>query len=419
MGLESQWEVYSLAPANLIAEGGISILPDDSLAAALGSASLNDAKVLEGASAYQGTLAVWVRPNWDSSYSGFRYIFDFGFVDLYWDGGNTEWKATVNGVDIVKAGSFTAGVWIYLHLTWDVNAPTLDLEVDGSSATQVTTVQTAGTPSGGYIGQDSLNSFAFNGVIKYRLSSAIESSFYAAGAGSADLFLVGSDVRLVDRFTEDSTGVIRCPRGQKIQSISTVTLTTVDNVVGRFVDNERVVVYDDSDPANSVFTAINGTPSGTTITVDDSCAAVIGTNKFITRNLLLDADFEAAGVANVSAGAHQTITKDTAVIKFDVQSLKDIWASADSGDESAVWSPTLVNGRSYWYKFWVYISAIDAASNLHFDIDGAANIVSRQIDTGSDDKGTPYAVDTWLYYEGVFQADQNGAHNFNLRIATA
>jgi len=163
--------------------------------------------------------------------------------------------------------------------------------------------------------------------------------------------------------------------------------------------------------------------TGTTITGANedltlSNASAWSQEAFISKQLgISEENGGIGGISNIAST--WTITKETSIVKFDTRSLKAVNASGDDNDEFTLDSITLGNGEDFWYSFWIYIDAIHASSNLFLDIDGAGNILARQLDTGTDDMGTAYAVDTWLYYEGCFKADQAGTHNLNIRITGA
>lgn len=141
------------------------------------------------------------------------------------------------------------------------------------------------------------------------------------------------------------------------------------------------------------------------------------TEAYVSRNLHHDPGAENGGIGGITVGSTWTVTKDTTTVKYDTNSLELVATAADTGDECILTAQVLANGDDYWNSLWVYIDAIHASGNLFWDIDGSGNILSRQLDTGIDDRGTTYAVQTWLYYEQCFEADQDGSHNFNLRIA--
>ena len=139
---------------------------------------------------------------------------------------------------------------------------------------------------------------------------------------------------------------------------------------------------------------------------------------FISKNLVIgDENGGIGGISNIAST--WTITKNTSIVKFDTRSLKGVNVAGNDNDEFTPKQFTLSNGVKYFYKFWVRIDAIHANSDLYFDIDGAANIVSRQVDTGNDDLGVAYATTVWRCFYGTFTADQDGVHNWNIRITGA
>lgn len=140
---------------------------------------------------------------------------------------------------------------------------------------------------------------------------------------------------------------------------------------------------------------------------------------YITRDLASDGSFEYRNIGGMSIGDNWVVTKNTTIRKYDHQSLKMVAVTAGDGDEVIFRRPELRTGTHYWYSFWCYISAVDGSSNIFFDVDGSANIIARQLDTGTDDKGVSYATGTWLYYEGCFEGDQDAVHNFIIRVTGA
>jgi len=163
--------------------------------------------------------------------------------------------------------------------------------------------------------------------------------------------------------------------------------------------------------------------TGTTVTGANnnlalSNSAAWSQEAFITKNLVPDNGVNGGIGAVSNIGTNVTVTKSTSVLKYS-RSWKAVWASANDNEEFTIAAETLANGEDRKYAFWVYVDSIDGSSNLHFDVDGSANVVTRQLDSGTDDHGTSYAVDTWLYFEGCYSGDQNGTHNLNFRVTGA
>jgi hypothetical protein len=436
---EGDFQYRSSRPSNLASWYGINIYHDDDLQYSVGSESLNSNVVTENWNANQFTIRSWARLNFAPGDGIAHFLFANQGTDsttnnvsiritsvgdltfMIYDTDSTQHYVTI---DITTA---VIGTWHQFVVTLDLGQDTIALYTDGvlrddtpnnALASDVIDTIEANIHFGSdNAGAGALNSIGMIQIFNRAWSAAEVTADYDSGDGTA--FVAGLDTILMDTFGGEDTDQIYWHRGQKISSISTVTITVAEDVGDRsWVNGDEVVVYDDDDPANIVFTTISSA-SGTSIVVADTCAAVTGTNKYITKNLAVDSGFESAGVGNISVGANQTVTKDSSVVKYDGQSLKDVWAAADDNDESTIYAPTLADGNGYYTSLWIYVSAIHANSDLYWDIDGAGNILSRQLDTGSDDRGTTVALGTWLYYEQCFEADQDGAHNFNLRLTGA
>ncbi|MHA1962161.1 MAG: hypothetical protein ACW99U_18305, partial [Candidatus Thorarchaeota archaeon] len=265
-GESTQLGYVALTPTDLTSEKGYG----GALEYSPGSDSLDSANVTEILNSNQGSIHAWVKPMFASVDAHTHYICDFGNVDLYWDGANTQWKATVNGVDITRSDTFSAATWIYLLLTWEEDTPTLDLTADATSAAQVTSAQTIAAPGSTlYLGQDSSGDNLFNAPISMRLSNIIESSFYNSGDGDTDMYAVGPG-SVVFNFTDEDTGMHYASPG-KSGTTTTSTFTTDVGVIGK--DNDEIVIYDESGFA--VSGNIDGTPSGTSIPHDDGAGSPI------------------------------------------------------------------------------------------------------------------------------------------------
>ncbi len=284
-------ETYTaLTPTNITGEKTLTFAAPIDIQYSRGSQSLNDAKVYEIVSGYQGSVHAWVVPTFASTNTDTQYICDLGNVELYWDGGNTRWKATVNGVDIVKSDTFAADTTIYIRLTWDSNVPTLDLEIDGSSAAQVTSAQTVGTPSANlFKGQDSGNANEFLGQISWRISNEVESSFYDSGDGDTDMYIVRPDA-VLPRYSEDDTGIVYHHSG-KSGTTDNANFTTDIGVFGS--DNDAITISDST--GYSVTGFIDGTPAGVNIPHDDGAGSPITDVEKVGVNVDFDASYWSFG----------------------------------------------------------------------------------------------------------------------------
>jgi len=431
--LEKEWRFIDLTPTDLTDEKAIHILPyvgganNDDLQEEAGSASLNSAVVAENWNANQMTILCWVRLNFSPGDGIDRYILEtrksagsnrfFIHVDtagllefLILDKDSTQHKVEF---DIT---GWSASEWHQIACRLDFKNDEIELYTDGVSRDAVPdnalsndSMDDLGTTV--HIGADNNGASQLNGALTILVSkrSWDDSEILADyDSGSGTPFVVSPDTIMLGDFSQEGTGIVYHPGQLAISSISTVTLTLTQAADTKLVAGEEVVVYDDDDPANVVYTAV-ATVSGVTVTVDDSCAAVSGTNKTITRNLWVDGDQESSSTDNVSAGANQTITKDTSVVKFDGQSLKDVWAAADDNDESTLATMTLVSGGDYTSRLWLRPDQMHDDSTIWADYDGSATpILSREIGKSLDDRGNfARAFDL----DATAQADGGNIHN--------
>ena len=437
---ESEWGFRALSPANLTGENGIHIFPSqpdsDNLRISTGSASLNSDVVAEIWNANQMTILMWVKLNFTPGDGLTHYLLDNRGTDSSTNviecaiGSTGVLDFTVRDTDSTRhrvsfdMTAWSAGEWHLIVCRIDFKNDEIELYTDGASrdavpdnalsADSIDAIEVITS-----IGQRTTQTLHFNGALTYLAESrswsdAEIAANYDSGAGTP--FVVSPDTLALLNTREDATSIAYHPGQIEISSISTVTLTLSAAADAKLAAGDLVVVYDDDDPATAVYTAVVSV-SGVTVVVDDSCAAVTGTNKTITRNLWVDGNQESTSTGNVTAGANQTITKDASVVKFDGRSLKDVFAAAANNDESTIAAMTLANGVTIAYSFWLYVDSL--VGDLYIDFDGSATpIHTRQLNAGTDDKGAAYAEDTWLFYEGTLQADQADI-DLNLRIVGA
>ena len=111
----------------------------------------------------------------------------------------------------------------------------------------------------------------------------------------------------------------------------------------------------------------------------------------------------------------------TVVHSGDKSTLLKVWDHVDRFFRTN--SDPLSNDLTYKYSFWVNVDSLGtlgAGTNLWFHIRyGLSQFPERQINTGSDDNGTNFANDTWLYYEGYFEAVEDILHRLNFDIKDA
>ena len=177
-------------------------------------------------------------------------------------------------------------------------------------------------------------------------------------------------------------------------------------------------LYDNA--ANTTIASTNTGSAPANLTASANTDTFDSQEAFISKSLLCDGGMEQGGIGGIANIASTwTITKDTSIVKSDTRSLKAVNVAGNDNDKFTIKNFILTLNDDYYYSFWLYVSAIHVNSDLYFDIDGAANIVARRLDTGTDDKGVAYATGAWLYFEGCFEANQNGVHVFNIRTTGA
>ncbi len=307
-GIPKELGYVALTPSNLTAEQGYG----GPLEYSRLSDSLNSAYVTEILNSYQGSIHAWVKPAWNSGSPRTHYVCDFGNIELYWDGANTQWKATVNGVNIARTDSFSAGGWVYLLLTWDSAAPTLDLVADSTSAVQVTSAQTNAAPGSTiYLGSDSSSENEFTSPIAIRVADIIEATLYDSGDGDTDMFVVSSG-SVAFLFSDDDTGMMYANKGKgataAVDGANDTTVTTDAGSDTVFVDGEAVLLEDGCGGKGQGF--VDGTPSSTSVVVDDGAGALVsglsavgvfaglsGSSRYFSRS---DADFPESGITGAT-----------------------------------------------------------------------------------------------------------------------
>jgi len=166
-----------------------------------------------------------------------------------------------------------------------------------------------------------------------------------------------------------------------------------------------ITEYYDIDENTGTTIGAGVTSPGNDLTLSNTAAWT--QSAFLSRNFALNPGFESQNIGGTTVGSNWTITPDTNVIIRDLASLKTVAATADDGDSSTIFNTTLTNAQEYRLSFETRISAIHANSNVLIEVNGAATpIVSRQFDTGTDDRGIAYALNTTNYWELSFTADQ-------------
>ncbi len=387
---EGDWQYYALTPSNLTGENGIHIFPSspnsDDLQYPVGSASLNSDVVAELLSANQGTLEFWVRPNWDGddSFGHSLLTITFNASNLFSLQKNANPAFGMHFVIRTNATSYqalssisswTAGGSHQVVAVWDNNNITngtdkLTLYIDGSRVAGSATLITPAILGSDFIlgGTGDLNGAIYGRILDRPLSAAEVTALYAAGAGSLDSTVVTPDTRWMPKFKDDDTGAVYWHKGQKISSISTVTLTLTEAVGDRsWAADKAVVVQDDDNPPNIVRSTISSA-SGSAIVLNDSAAAVTGTNKHVSMNLVADGDMELGNTGAYSAGdGGTTLSKSTTEIFKDTQSLKIL--NGDGTQAFARQTITTVTGADYWLHGWFFAPSTPNGASQLVDVD--------------------------------------------------
>jgi len=397
---ESEWGLYALAPTALTAKKGIHIFlsqpNSDDLQYSVGSASLNSAVLTENWNTAQLTIRCWVRLN------------DIGASAYFVDSGGPV-SDTVNRIRLWRISSlirfyvydkdgtshyvqynisgWSIDEWHQIVAVLDFNNDRMELYTDGTSRDN--------TPADNALSSDSIdaitsttsigqwqsvsptsdNTRQLNGVTTFQFynrawTDAEVAADYASAAGTP--FVCDPDTIAMGKYSDSDTGAVYWHKGQKISSISTVTITVAEAVGSRsWANGKAVVAQDDDNPPNIVRTTINGTPSGSTIVLTDSAAAVTGTNKYVTMNLVADGDMELGNTGAYAAGdGGTTISKSTTQIKKDTQSLKIL--NGDGTQAFARQTITTVANADYWFHGWFYAPATANGASMLVDVDANA-----------------------------------------------
>lgn len=407
----------SLTPANLTSEKGILITREDNLQYSRGSKTQNNESIVyENVNSYQFGFEAWAKTNFASGDTNTHYVIDTDFLKLYWDGANTQWKAEVNGTSITKSDTFSSGDWIYLLVNCVSQSPTLDLEVDGSSASQVTSAQTVVTPNANiFIGQDSSNANIFDGVILWKLENNTFSSRYNSGSGHSDTVTVNPNTVGFGIYSDDDTDAVFQHRGQEVTA-ATEDDVTVNEAVGNrsFANGDRVVIYDGTGYKKE--TTLDGAPSGSNIPVTNTAdldkvgvyATLNGSTQYFDGGDVLDAD---TNDISVSAWIK---TENNSRIEVIVNKLQ-----YDAGTDIGYVFQTLSNG---FLQFRIVNNlgwrAVEANSNLIND--GKWHYVAAIVDRDNASGMTLY-VDGYEVSSYAIQNDPTGIatsldHNQPLRV---
>lgn len=119
------------------------------------------------------------------------------------------------------------------------------------------------------------------------------------------------------------------------------------------------------------------------------------------------------------SGVNTAVTNEATIVKYDLQSAQLDWDAAASGEYAFRSTAALVDNDDYFYRVWVRIDTLNASDEIHLDIVGNSTVHTRRIDGVEDDLNIAFALGTWHYLEGVFNADGAVAHEFRLRKVNA
>lgn len=318
---------------------------------------------------YQGTLIFWVRPNWDGNDGLSHFIMDTefntnNFIQVLKSASNKIFLAikfngtTRNASITLDSDDMPAGTWQMIAGRWSVNN-TID---DSANYVQIDLI---GNTEGG-------NTSALDAVQSQDQFISIGQSYGTTPDGSTEIF----DGLIYHHFME--------------RALSDAELDDLFN------SGAGVEPFVTPDTKLLSAGALDGSDLPTAIRYP-----------YRTGNLIENGNQEdspIAGWMDDDAGITQAI--ETGTVKYDLQSTKVEYASVDDG--KLAWMEfTATNGLDYFYRFWINVDSLDISSDLELIIDGGGGILTRQLNTGTDDMGVSYAEDTWLYFEGTITADDS------------
>jgi hypothetical protein len=300
--VENEWTYTNLTPSALTAYKGLHFVTGDILKQTTGSAVGQSVTVNENMDANQGTLWAWVWLDSAGNAGQLRYLFD-----AYVDANNriSVYISAANNlvIDVIGAGTtqtattsvstIKAQTWTHIAVTWSianhVNATNhVYAYVNGAGAgTTSTPVVMTSLPATFSIGSDYLNRNCLSGYMAYKLtrywmSSTDITNDYASGTGNTSFFTVSPHTVALGLTTESSTGIVYHTRGKAVSAIvdgateDTVTTSTGSNTV--FADNDRAIVSAGNGYSSNIIgnTFVDGTPSSTSVNVDDGAGADTG-----------------------------------------------------------------------------------------------------------------------------------------------
>ena len=368
----------------------------------------------------QGTLSIWITPEWKYTTGRVRYVFADGAsgeLTISYNSTSDRWEAS-DGTNVAfKASTHAAGSRIHLVVTWDKNANSLAITVDNSAGTGAS--YAASTPSATlYLGSDSSSEQQIDAIVDdfgiwdIVLSSAEITTLYNGGNGArADS--VASDSLLVYLEFDGTQGTsidvatanLGSGNGHTLKTTSIADGATEDTVTvaagaqAIFFDGDRVVIYDET--GYKVEGVVDGNlSSDTTILIDDGAGADPGLTERVGVYADLDGSTQYFSVAD---NASLSIVGD-----LTIQGC--IKTTEANGAIAAKWKAN-TNERSYT------LGLVSGALSLAISDDGTNTEVQTGTDTVNDGKWHHVACvydataeTVVLYIDGI--ADSGGTLTF-------
>ncbi len=330
---------------------------------------------------YQGTLVLWVKPYFDGDDGLNHYIFaetgnSSNKMILFKDDNNflimsvRFGSVTRNASIAVTSANFVAGTWYMVVGRWDINN-----NIDSSSNTVQIDLNTAEAGNTGALSTPT--------VVDETLSIGQDD-----GLDAGLLFDGLIYYEILERALTDSEITDKFNSGAGVEPFVTpdTKLLSAGELSG-------------GDPVSIQYPWVD--------------------NKFTTGNQEVDPAAEWVDAGTDGTGANTEVSTVTNIVKYDLQSAVIEWQGAATGEYVYLATVALVDNQDYFYRLWVYANALNASDELHLDIVGNSTVLTRRLDTGTDDMGVSYATGKWLYFEGTFEADGAVAHQFRFRKVNA
>lgn len=300
--VQSEQTYEALSPATLTAYKALSFLPSDILSISSGSAIGGATTITECVDSNQGTICFWYYPYNSGNAGQNRFLYDcyVNSNNYYrvWIYGTTIFLDTKNnGTTRLTSISFATikpFTWNHIVATWSKNTTVNGTNylaiylngVLGSASTSAPLAMTS-VPSTFSIGSDYLGKNSANGLLAYKImrnwmTSDQVTADYNSGSGSLDFFTVTPHCIALGLTSESSTGVKYSHRGKAYTAIADgATEDTVTTSAGSdtsFADNDRVILSAGNGYSSNAIgnTFVDGTPSSTSVNVDDGAGADTG-----------------------------------------------------------------------------------------------------------------------------------------------